>query len=60
MNFLGSIFLHMKARELWQNLPKFLKIPQNFFKISANDNFFPTNIIRDFQDKYQVCMRDII
>ena len=26
--FLGSIFLHMKARKLWQNLPKFLKISQ--------------------------------
>ena len=24
MYFLGSIFLHMKARKLWQNLPKFL------------------------------------
>ena len=30
MYFLGSIFLHMKACKLWQNLPKFLKISQNF------------------------------
>ena len=37
MFFLGSIFLHMKVRKLWQNLPKFIKISQkfpNFPKIS--------------------------
>ena len=36
MNFFGSIFLHMKAGKLWQNLPKFPKIFQNFSKISQN------------------------
>ena len=47
MYFLGSIFLHMKARKLWQNLPKFPKISQNFpkfLKISQNFStwkFFP-------------------
>ena len=34
--FLGSIFLHMKARKLWQNLPKFPKISQKFPKFSQN------------------------
>ena len=45
---LGSIFLHMKARELWQNFPK-------FSKISPHDNFFSTNIICDICDKYELC-----
>ena len=30
MYFLGSIFLHMKVRKLWQNLPKFPICSQNF------------------------------
>ena len=46
MYFLGSIFLHMKARKLWQNLPKFPYI-------SLHDNFFSTNIICDICDKYE-------
>ena len=36
MYFLGSIFLHMKVRKLWQNLPKLLKISQNFPKFLQN------------------------
>ena len=50
MYFWGSIFLHKKARKLWQNLPNFSKISQNFSKfpkISPHDNFFSTNIICD-------------
>ena len=55
---LGSIFLHMNARKLWQNLPKFPKISQNFPKfpkIFPHDNFFSTNIICDICDKYELC-----
>ena len=47
MYFLGSIFLHMKARKLWQSL---LKFP----KISPHDNFFTTNIICNNCDKYEL------
>ena len=54
MYFLGSIFLHMKARKLWQNLPKFLKISPKIPKISPRDNFFSTNIICDICDKYEL------
>ena len=53
MYFLGSIFLHMKARKLWQNLPKIFKNSLNFPKISPHDNFFSTNIIWDIFDKYK-------
>ena len=62
MYFLGSIFLHMKARKLWQNLTKFPKISENvpkFPKISPHDNFFSTNIIRDIRDKSELCKNDI-
>ena len=60
MYFLGSIFLHMKARKLWQNLPKSLKFSQHFSifpKISPHDNFFSTNIIWDICDKYELWVR---
>ena len=40
MYFLGSIFLHMKARKLWQNLPKFPKFFKNFSKFpNISQNF---------------------
>ena len=58
MYFLGPFSLHMKARQLWQNLPTILKISQNFPKfpkISPHDNFFSTNIICDICDKYELC-----
>ena len=42
MYFLGSIFLHMKARKLWQNLPKFPKISQNFPNFSKISQNFST------------------
>ena len=57
MYFLGSIFLHMKARKLWQNLSKCLKISPNFPKISQNFStwqFFFTNMICDLCDKYEL------
>ena len=64
MYFLGSIFLHMKARKVWQNSPKFLNIWRNFqfphnchtwkVEISPHDNFFFTNIIRDIRGKYEL------
>ena len=41
MYFLGSIFLHMKARKLWQNLPKSPKISQNFPKFLKISQNFP-------------------
>ena len=42
---LGSIFLHMKASKLWQNLPKFPILSQKFPKISPYANFLWTNIV---------------
>ena len=42
MYFLGSIFLHMKARKLWQNFPKISHFFQNipkFLHIWRNFNF---------------------
>ena len=63
---LGSIFLHMKARKLWQNFPKFLHMWRNFqfshnchiwkAEISPHDNFFSTDINRDIRDKYELCL----
>ena len=47
MYFLGSIFLHMKVRKLWQNFSKFPKI-------SPHDSFFSTDIICDICDKYEL------
>ena len=63
---LGSIFIHMKARQfciygdvfyvtLWRNL----QYPHNCHtwkaEISPQGNFFSTNIIRDIRDKYELC-----
>ena len=54
-----SFFLHkctfwaqffLKARKLWQNLPKFPKISQNF----STWQFFSTNMICDICDKYEL------
>ena len=54
MYFLGSIFLHMKARKLWQNLPKFSQIFSKFPKISPHDNSFSRNIICELWYLWQI------
>ena len=43
MYFLGSIFLHMKARKLWQNLPKFLHIQFVIFVTNMSSALFCNN-----------------
>ena len=54
------IWTHLKFLHMW----KYFQFPHKCHtwkaEIFPQDNFFSKKLIRDFRDKYQVCMRDII
>ena len=50
-----STWKRVNCGKISQIFPQFLKISQNFSKMSPHDNFFSTNIICDICYKYELC-----